>query len=294
MKIAILTSGGDCQGMNACILSAYQTAKTKKIEIFKVIGGFDGLIDNKIYPLNEIDIIGRENLGGTILKSARSKRFYEDKYVKKSAKNLKNLGIEYLIILGGNGSFKASLELQNYGISCICLPATIDNDLNMDRTLGFDTALNNIVNAIENISDCTKSFGYGAIVEIMGRHCSDLTDISSVCLQTKLVVKSKEDLQIVANKIKTKKPQNFLILLMENTVDLEYCKEFLQTNTKYIYKPHRLGYIQRGGRPSAFDRWYGSELGRLSVEYLSKNKSNFALGYVEGKIAVLDIQNSLK
>jgi len=291
MRVAVLTSGGDCQAMNLTLASILRNAG-KNVEIYKVVGGFDGLIDNKIYPFTLDEMLSVESLGGSFIKSARSARFLQDKYVVKSSKNLLKLDIHKLIVIGGNGSFNGGRDLSKYGIDAICLPATIDNDLNMDKTLGFDSALNEITRAIDNILDCTFTFNTGAIVQIMGRNCVDLTVATGEIYQTKYLITKAEDVETIAKRITKEKPKKLLVLLKENTINIDECVKILENQTKRVFKPHILGYIQRGGKPSAFDRWYACVLGEKAVGALKLNKS-VAIGYNAGSVQILDLDSVL-
>ena len=281
-KIAILTSGGDAPGMNSAIFGVYSACRDNNIKLYGFIGGYDGLIDNNIVEINFDMLNGRLNRGGSILKSSRSPRFLKESYFKKALNNLALNKIDALIVVGGDGSIKGSIRLRDAGIKIVTLPATIDNDLNYTFTIGYDTATNNIVNAVDNITDCISAFGYGAVIKIMGRDCADLIDSVAGALHTEFVVKTKDaDINKLVKKVKACRDNNHLspiVLVLESCIDCNELANILQEKCKFQWRPHILGYIQRGGTPSAFDRKYGYNSGVLAVNKILNGKFGFSIG----------------
>ncbi len=281
-NLAILTSGGDAPGMNSALFGAFYACQEKEINLYAVTGGFDGLIDGDFKLTNFEMFDGRLNRGGSILKCSRSQRFLRAANLNKAVNNLRINEIDGLIIIGGDGSTKGAIKLAKAGVKVIVIPATIDNDMNFSYTLGFNTATNNIVNATDAILDSLSSFNYGAVIKIMGRTSDKLIKDSALAIHTKFVIKSKRfDLDKLAKQIKEYCDGNHIqpvVLVLEDNVDTVSLAKTLQEKTRIQFRPHILGYIQRGGTPSAFDRKYGYSAGIIAVDALIKGESNFCVG----------------
>ena len=297
-KIAVLTSGGDAPGMNSAIYGIYTACQQKNINLIGFIGGYDGLIDNNFVNINFALLNGKIHTGGSLLKSSRSDRFPKKKFFNLALKNLELNKVDALIIIGGDGTIRGAIELRDAGIKVITLPGTIDNDLNFSYTIGFHSALNNIVDSVDKISSCLSSFNYGGIIKIMGRDCNDLIDAASLALHTDLVVKSPDfNLNELVKKIKaTHNDKNLptVVLVRENCIDCEKLAQILQDKCKFQFRPHILGYIQRGGTPSAFDRSYGYSCGLLAVDKLLQNKYGFALGMQADELCEKSFEDTIK
>lgn len=281
-KIAILTSGGDAPGMNSAIYGIFKACKEHNIRPFAYIGGYNGFLDNNIVELTFDLLNGRINNGGSLIKSGRSNRFLKLSNVKKAIELYKKNQIDALIVIGGNGSITGAKELVKLGVNVVCLPATIDNDLNFNKTLGFDTATNNITNAVDNILDCLSSFDYGGVVKVMGRECSALINTVANALHTNFVVTTKDfNIQTLVKQIlHSRKSANLptLVLVREDCADVNELSKILQEKCKFQFRPHILGYIQRGGKPSAFDRMYGYNAGIMAVNSIIEGKNGIVVG----------------
>lgn len=281
-NIAILTSGGDAPGMNTAIYGVFSACQNKGINLYGIRNGYDGLIDDDITLLTYDILEGRINQGGTLLKSKRSKRFFQSKYIKIAVENLKKHLIDALIIVGGDGSLKGAMELRDRGIKVLCLPGTIDNDLNFFRTIGYDSALNSIVSAVDQIQDSLSAFNNGAVVKIMGRVCTDLIDGVAKAIHTDFVIKDPN--YSLAQLIKKIKAQNDgahlppVVLVLEDTVDSVELAKILQNKCNIQVRPHIIGYIQRGGSPSAFDRMYAYDAGKYAVDLIADGKAGLVVG----------------
>lgn len=286
-KIGVLTSGGDAPGMNSAIYGIYSACHEKNIKLLGFVGGYDGLIDNKFIEIDSEFLTGKINTGGSCLKSSRSPRFLKKCHFNKALKNLKDNKIDALIVIGGDGTIRGAIEMRDAGVNVITLPGTIDNDLNFSYTIGFNTALNNIVDSIDKISDSLSSFNYGGVVKIMGRECDDLINAASLALHTNLIVKRSDfNLNELVKNIKKQHQEQHLptvVLVREDCVDCNELARQLQEKCKFQFRPHILGYIQRGGTPSAFDRSYGFSAGQTCVNMLLNNEHGFTLG-MEGAI----------
>ena len=282
-KVVVLTSGGDAPGMNSAIFGIWKECLDKNIELYGAIGGYDGLIDNNFIKIDYSILVGRINRGGSVLKSGRSPRFLKSTYFNRALKNLKDNKFDGLIVLGGDGSLKGAIELRDAGVNVISIPATIDNDLNFTYTLGYDTATNNIVSVIDNITDSLNAFGYGAVIKIMGRNCTDLINNVAKSINTDLVITKPDfDMKNLIKKINFIKKQQTIppiVLVLEDVADTVALASTLQSECKIQMRPHILGYIQRGGSPSAFDRRYGITAGKLAIETL-KDKECVMIGFI--------------
>ena len=297
-NIAVLTSGGDAPGMNSAIFGIFSACSAHNVKLYGVISGYNGLIDNNFKEITFDMLDGRINRGGSIIKSSRSPRFLKSNYFNTAIQNLKSNKIDALIIIGGDGSIKGAIKLREHGIKVISIPATIDNDINFSYSIGFDTASNNIVNAIDNISDCLSAFNYGSVVKIMGRDCDDLIDCVSESIHTPFVVKNNNfNLNNLIKDIKKYVSTNNLpvvVLVLEDTVNCEDFAKILQEKCKMQFRAHILGYIQRGGTPSAFDRRYGFTSGKAAVEAILRGESGYAIGMQNSILVKKSFEDTIK
>lgn len=297
-KIAVLTSGGDAPGMNSAIFGIHTACQQKNIKLIGFIGGYDGLIDNNFVNIDFALLSGKIHTGGSLLKSSRSLRFPKKTYFNKALKTLELNHVDALIIIGGDGTIRGARELRDAGVKVITLPGTIDNDLNFSYTIGFNSALNNIVDSVDKIASCLSSFNYGGIVKIMGRDCNDLIDAAALALHTDLVVRSSDfNLNDLVKKIKaTHNDKNLptVVLVRENCVDCEQLAKTLQEKCKFQFRPHILGYIQRGGAPSAFDRSYGYSAGLIAIDLLLANQYGFTLGLEADNFVQKSFEDAIK
>lgn len=306
MKIGILTSGGDSPGMNAAIRAAVRTAKDRNIQVIGFIQGLKGILDNRFIELDDRSVSGIIEKGGTILQSSREPRFLEYEYRKLAYERLNSLGIEWLIIIGGNGSFKAAHKfLSESTIKVVGITGTIDNDIyGTEYTLGYDTALNTATEAIDKIRDTAFSFGRIFIVEVMGRDYGLLPLDIALATGSELVLipEYRIPLDVIAQKIhiyKTKGKKHVIIVLSEG-----YCSAFelekelapllKQYNPEYELKICVLGHIQRGGSPTAYDRIFGTLCGQKSIELITTNQNGYFLGLKDNKIQPIEIELAVK
>ena len=297
-KIAVLTSGGDAPGMNSAIYGVYSACQANNVKLYGVIGGYNGLIDNNFVEITFEMLDGRLNRGGSIIKSSRSPRFLKENYFKLALKNINEHKIDALIIIGGDGSIKGAMKLRDNGVKIITLPATIDNDLNFSYTIGFDTATNNIINALDNICDSLSAFNYGSVVKIMGRDCTDLIDCVAKSIHTNFVVKTKDfNINSLVKSIKQYKTSSNLpivVLALEDIVNCEELANTLQEKCKMQFRSHILGYIQRGGTPSAYDRKYGYSAGLTAVESILRGETGFSVGIEKDEFVKKSFEDTVK
>ena len=299
-KIAVLTSGGDAPGMNACIRAAVRFGLSKNMEMYGVMRGYEGLLKGDIFRMfrhSVTDIIQR---GGTILKTARSERFFDEEGRKEARDRLAALGIEGLVVIGGDGSFNGAAKLAcETDIKVACIPGTIDNDLNYtDYTLGFDTAVNTVLNAVNNIRDTMSSHDRACIVEVMGRSCGDIALFSANSGGADAVVTPEKGLDLDALAAQLKQGEKLgkssnIILLSEGVCSAQSLKEQLAAVTDMTLRTVTLGHVQRGGSPSLRDRLLAARFGVKAIECLIAGKKAVAVGVRNEEIVADDLQKAL-
>lgn len=298
-KIAVLTSGGDAPGMNAAIRAIVRTALNNGIEVMGVQRGYSGLINGELFSMNKTSVSDIIQRGGTILRTARCPEFKNEEVRKKAAKILQAYGVEALVVIGGDGSFTGAKLLSKLGIKTIGLPGTIDNDLAYtDFTLGFDTALNTVVDAINKIRDTSTSHERVSIVEVMGRNCGDLALYSGIAGGAESIIVpelefDKDELCKTILEGKNKGKMHNLIILAEGVGGaFELAKE-VEEVTGIETRATVLGHIQRGGSPSAIDRVLASRMGAKAIEVLLEGKTSRVIGIRNNEIIDQDIDEAL-
>ena len=307
-KIAILTSGGDAPGMNAAIRSLVLAALHYKFDVIGFNYGFNGLINSDFCTLDEASVRDIIHRGGTILKSARSPQFMTTAGQKQAADNLNHLGVNALVVIGGDGSFNGMLALKGfYQGQLIGIPGTIDNDIDgTDHTIGFATAVNTAIEAIDKIRDTADAFDRVFVVEVMGRHSGFLAlNVGIACAAEQvLTFESFQnpglELQNIANHIKQCKDErgqsSYLIVAAENLWPegvTKLCSD-LQAYANITCTPCVLGYIQRGGDPVAKDRILATKLGVAAIEAVRANKDMIMIGETSGQICEVPIELAVK
>lgn len=302
-KIGVLTSGGDSPGMNAAIRSVARTCAFYNIPCYGIHSGYNGMIDNHIYKLGSRDVKFILNLGGTILKSARSIGFKTKEGRQQAYDHLQKKGIDGLIVIGGDGSFTgAKIFYEEFNIPTIGIPGTIDNDIyGTDNTLGFDTALNTAVEAIDKIRDTANSHDRIFFVEVMGRDAGYIALNSGIATGAVEIIIPENTFDIqnlvteLQNKQKNGKTSNIIVVSesekLTNVYDIaKYTQEhFSEADVRVTV----LGHIQRGGSPSCYDRVLGSKMGVIAVESLLKGESNKMVGEINQKMVLTDFETAL-
>ncbi|WP_404444406.1 6-phosphofructokinase [Sutcliffiella horikoshii] len=298
-RIGVLTSGGDAPGMNAAVRAVVRKAIFHDIEVFGIYRGYAGLIDGDIKKL-EIgsvgDIIHR---GGTMLYSARCEEFKTIEGQLKGIENLKKHGIEALVVIGGDGSYQGAKKLTEHGYPCIGVPGTIDNDIpGTDFTIGFDTALNTVIDSIDKIRDTATSHERTYVIEVMGRHAGDIALWAGLAggAETILIPEAKDDMQEVIARLKrgTERGKKHSIIVVAEGVGsgVEFGKK-IEDETNFETRVSVLGHIQRGGSPTAFDRVLASRLGARAVELLMDGKGGRCVGIQSNELVDHDIIEAL-
>ena len=299
-KIGVLTSGGDSPGMNACIRAVVRSAATHNLEIFGIERGYEGLIAGEIKELGPRDVSDQIQRGGTFLKTARSESFRHDKGFGMALNMINAFKLEGLIIIGGNGSLSGAVELANAGVPVIGLPGTIDNDLPFtDYTIGFDTAINTALSAIGNVRDTSNSHERTTIIEVMGRECGDIAVYAGLTggAEIILIPENKLDIDDVCRTLIEGKNigKSSSIILKAEGVDIDSTRleEIIQEKTGMDTKVVVLGYIQRGGSPTARDRMLASVLGNKACELFGQGIYNKAVGIRKNEVTVDDLEAAL-
>lgn len=298
-KIAILTSGGDAPGMNAAIRAVVRTALENGLEVMGVKRGYAGLINGELFNMDRTSVSDIIQRGGTVLRTARCLEFKQEEVRKRAVKILKAYGVDALVVIGGDGSFMGAKLLSKLGVKTVGLPGTIDNDLAYtDYTIGFDTALNTVVDAINKIRDTSTSHERVSIVEVMGRHCGDIAVHSGIAggAEAILVPELGFDQDALCRKIlegKAAGKMHNLIILAEGIGGaFELAKE-VEEVTGIETRATILGHTQRGGSPSAFDRVLSSKMGAKAVQVLLEGKTSRVIGIRDNKIIDDDIDEAL-
>ncbi|MDU5252883.1 6-phosphofructokinase [Anaerococcus vaginalis] len=297
--IGILTSGGDAPGMNSAIRAAVRTALNNGMRVKGIRNGYDGLMKGDIYEMNVSSVADIIHKGGTILGTARSTEFKNTEGQKRGAQILKDYGIEGLIVIGGDGSFKGAKALSDLGIKTIGIPGTIDNDMGYtDFTIGFFTAIETVTDAIGKLRDTSSSHGRAVVIEVMGRNCGDLALFSGLAggAESIIVPEHKFSIDEIVEKVNHGRKRgklHHLIVLAEGVGNPYTVAKEVEERSGVETKVTVLGHVQRGGSPSSADRLLGSIMGATAAELLNEEKTNIALGYTNGKINQVSIDEAV-
>lgn len=283
-KIGILTSGGDCSGMNAAIRSAVRTALGRNIEVVGFRKGFLGLIRNDQIPLNTKAVSGTLQRGGTFLQSARCEEFKTDAGQRLALGNLRTLGVDGLVVIGGDGSLNGAMALDRLGFPVIGVPASIDNDISFtDMALGVDTALNNIIYAVDCIKDTASSHARAFVIEVMGRNSGYLAGISAVATGAEyaIVPEVEYDLADICAGLRHRYQEgrdNAIIIVAEGAGHAQTIADAIKDAIGFETRVTVLGHYQRGGAPTVFDRLLASRFGNTAIELLLDGEKGKMVG----------------
>jgi 6-phosphofructokinase 1 len=297
MALAIMSSGGDAPGMNPAIKKFVDYVYKQGEDPYLIYDGLEGLIDNKIKPATHSDVAGILHRGGTIIRSSRSKRFYEHSFRQQAYNNLKSHNITGLIVLGGDGSFRAlDVFSSEFDLNFVGIPSTIDNDIyGTDYCLGVDTALNVIRDALDKIRDTASSFNRAFLVEVMGRDCGYLAIVSAMVSGAEICVipEVKFDYNKVGERLRkeVEDGRNYaLAIVSEGTKQTGEVHKWLQDTIGLETRVSILGHIQRGGNPTVRDRLMAFDFTITAVDHLlSHNNSNKVVAYRRGDFILMDI-----
>lgn len=304
-KVGVLTSGGDSPGMNAAIRSVVRTCAYHNIECIGIYRGYQGMIEGDFKEMGPRSVNNIVNKGGTILKSARSVEFRTPEGRKKAHENLLKAGVDALVVIGGDGSFTGGLIFNSeYGFPVMGIPGTIDNDIfGTSHTLGYDTALNTVVDCIDKIRDTASSHNRLFFVEVMGRDAGHIALNAGIGAGAEEILIPEEDLGLdrlldSLQKSKASGKSSSIVVIAEgdrigkNVFEL---KDYVEANLpEYDVRVSVLGHMQRGGSPSCFDRVLASRLGVKAVESLIDGKSNYMVGLQADKVTLTPLEQAIK
>lgn len=303
-KIGVLTSGGDSPGMNAAVRAVVRTGIYHGLEVFGIMRGYSGMVDNDINKMESRSVANIIQRGGTILKTSRSKEFFTPEGRKKAYNNLKTHGIDGLVIIGGDGSFRGAQIFSNeYDIPCIGLPGTIDKDIaGTDFTIGFDTAVNTAVSAIDKVRDTADAHDRLFVIEVMGRDAGYIALHSGIATGAEniLIPERRTDIEEIVNQLAEKERRHKLVNLIvvaegdEFGGATEVAKVIQERLPQQEVRVCILGHIQRGGSPSCFDRLIASRMGYSAVECLIEGKFNVFVGIVNNRMHYTPLNEAVK
>lgn len=298
-NLAILTSGGDAPGMNACIRAVVRMGESYGFNVYGVVGGYQGLINRNFMELNLSKVEGIIGHGGTIIKTSRCDEFLTNDGFFKAVSCAKEC-FDAVVVLGGDGSLRGAQKLADNGVKIIGIPCTIDNDLAYtDFTIGFDTAINTVTNLLNNIRETSSSHERVCVVEVMGRHAGDIALVAGTVsgAEVVLVPEVKTSQKELINKI-TQSTQNgekcVLVVVAEGVDKAENVAKVIKESTGIDAKSVDLGYVQRGGSPSAYDRLIATKMGAIAVELINKSKFGLALGIKNNDVKILKLIDIFK
>lgn len=298
--IAVLTSGGDAPGMNAAVRAVARAALSKGIKVYGVRRGYNGLLNGDVFEMNLRSVSDILSKGGTVLYTARSPEFNTKEGVKKAADNCRKLGIDGVVVIGGDGSFRGARDLTGEGIPCIGVPGTIDNDISSsDYTIGFDTAMNTAMEMIDKIRDTAQSHDRCSVVEVMGRRCGDIALEVGIAIGASAVLVPevpydlKKDVIDVLLKNRETGKKHFIIVVAEGIGGIDGIVKEIEAQTGIETRGTVLGHVQRGGSPTLRDRVVASRMGYRAVELLEEGQSNRVVVMKDNHIVDYDISEAL-
>jgi 6-phosphofructokinase 1 len=299
-KIGLFTSGGDSPGMNACIRAAVRTAIFNGVEVAGIFRGYQGMIENDIRTITSRDVSNIIQRGGTVLKTARSKAFMTPEGRMQAFENLKSHGIDALVCVGGDGSYTgAKLFEEETGIKCMGAPGTIDNDIyGTDITIGFDTAINTALEAIDKIRDTADSHGRAFFIEVMGRHTGYIALAAGIAggAEAVLIPEQLNDNAKLISLFQESKKAFSIVIVAEGDEDggaVKTVEKIKQVIPDFDPRITILGHIQRGGSPTAFDRVMATRLGNAAVEALMRGESCKAVGLVNNQVVLTSLADAI-
>ena len=297
--IGVLPSCGDAPGMNAVVRAVVRTAIANGITVKGIMRGYNGLIDGEIEDLDARSVSDIINRGGTMLYTARSPRFREEEGILEGVETCKKFGIEGVVVIGGDGSFRGARDLSLRGIPCIGVPGTIDNDIACtDYTIGFDTAMNTAMEMVDKIRDTSQSHDRCSIVEVMGRNAGHLALQCGIAVGATAIVVPEVEITIdeIIEKIKRVKKtgkRHFIVIVAEGVGGIDEMAKKIEAATGIVTRANTLGHVQRGGNPTVRDRVRATQLGYAAVKLLQEGKGNRVVGIKDSAVVDYDIYEAL-
>ena len=297
--IGVLTSGGDAPGMNAAVRAVVRTAIANGMTVKGIMRGYNGLIEGDIVDLDARSVSDIINRGGTMLYTARSPRFREEAGIIEGAEACKAAGIEGLVVIGGDGSFRGARDLSLKGIPCVGIPGTIDNDIACtDYTLGFDTAMNTAMEMVDKIRDTSQSHDRCSVVEVMGRHAGHLALQCGIAVGATAIMVPEVELKVeeVISRIKEIQKtgkRHFIVVVAEGVGGVDEIAKQIEAGTGVVTRATTLGHVQRGGNPTVRDRVRATQLGYAAVKLLQEGKGNRVVAIKNNVVVDYDIYEAL-
>lgn len=299
-KIGVLTSGGDAPGMNAAIRAIVRSGISRGYEVYGIRDGYYGLVNKNFTLLSKSDVSDIMVRGGTFLGSARLPEFKEDKVVEQAVSNLKEYGIDSLVVIGGDGTYRGAQALYEKGINCIAIPGTIDNDIfSTDFSIGFDTALETIVENVDRLRDTSSSHNRCSVVEVMGNKCGDLAIFSGLTCGAEVIITKEtgfDEEQLLKQLTyfsEVRRKNHAIVVISEKITDVALLANLISLETPFSGRDTVLGHIQRGGSPSPNDRLLATRLGDKAVENIMNGIGGCCVGIVNNEIVTIPIETAL-
>ncbi len=298
--IGVLTSGGDAPGMNAAVRAVVRTAISLGMTVKGIRRGYAGLIEDDIIDMDARSVSDVINRGGTILYTARCPKFRTEEGVIEAVQTCKKHGIEGLVVIGGDGSYRGALDLSRHGVPCVGVPGTIDNDIGCtDYTIGFDTAMNTAVEMVDKIRDTAQSHDRCSVIEVMGRHAGYIAVQTGIAVGATaiMVPEVPVNMESIIRKINTTKQngkKHFIVIVAEGVGGTEEIAKQIMAGTGVDTRATILGHVQRGGNPTLRDRLRATQMGYEAVQLLYRGKGNRVVSYKGSEIVSYDIEEALK
>ena len=298
--IGVLTSGGDAPGMNAAVRAVVRTAISLGMNVKGIRRGYAGLIEEDIFDMDARSVSDVINRGGTLLYTARCPKFRTEEGVLEAVANCKKHGIEGLVVIGGDGSFRGALEISRHGVPCIGVPGTIDNDIACtEYTIGFDTAMNTAMEMVDKIRDTAQSHDRCSVIEVMGRHAGYIAVQTGIAVGATAIMVPEVPVNIdrIINKInitKSNGKKHFIVIVAEGVGGVEEIAKQIMAGTGVDSRATVLGHVQRGGNPTLRDRLRATQMGYEAVQLLYHGKGNRVVAYQGSSVVNYDIEEALQ
>jgi 6-phosphofructokinase 1 len=299
IKVGVLTSGGDAPGMNACVRAVVRTSLQYGFEVYGIHDGYKGILENNIEKMDRHSVSDILNRGGTILGTARLPEFKEEAVRVKAAGILNSYGINALVGIGGDGTYMGLRGLSHLGIDTIGLPGTIDNDIaSTDYTIGFDTALNTIVECVDRLRDTSTSHQRCSVIEVMGNRCGDLAAYAGLATGAEITITNecmmtKQDVIEKLRQQRQEGKRHAMVIISEKITDVyEFARE-IQEKSGFETRAEVIGHMQRGGSPTAFDRILASRMGVYAINLIKQGVTSSCVGIINNRLTYTDIDKAL-
>ncbi|HHZ05497.1 MAG TPA: 6-phosphofructokinase [Clostridiales bacterium] len=298
--IAVLTSGGDAPGMNAAVRAVARTALSQGLRVIGVHRGYNGLLNGDVFEMNLRSVSDIIHRGGTILYTARSEEYNTPAGVEKAAQTCRDLGVDGVVVIGGDGSFRGARDLTGQGIPCVGIPGTIDNDIACsDYTVGFDTAMNTAMEMVDRIRDTAQSHDRCSVVEVMGRRCGDIALETGIAVGATSILVPEIPYDLDRDVIERMRftqssgKKHFIVIVAEGIGGVADIAKYIEEKTGIETRATVLGHVQRGGSPTLRDRVVASAMGHHAVDLITKGIGNRVVAMQGGKIVDFDITEAL-